>query len=323
MRTPLPSPIADTLTEDETGFQESTLRGYRSAWRDLLDWMNTSYPNERQHLVEELELGDLGALPPPELIAEYLEHRRELAWSTLTTRRQGLQLVYRNLIGENPFDYSAVDSVWSEIREEKREEPDRMSKRRLADREHGPADVIERGPELLRSHLDPAVSESDWKDLEYLPEKTARPEDLRPEAAGLIPDPTFELPVLRDRAILLLVATTDVPRKALVGIDIEDVFPPREEGGPTRIVMYGSSGDPTHVLRLESSPKVHLCPNRAVAAWILAGDLTSGPLFRPFTPHGGIREGRIRAQTLNRVIKRRAEEAGLDPKEWSTRKFRS
>ena len=123
--------------------------------------------------------------------------------------------------------------------------------------------------------------------------------------------------MLRNRALLLLVGTADSTRAELVGIDLKDIYPPEEEGGATRVLLYNRMGEPGRVLRLENASKLKYCPHRAVAAWILAADLTEGPLFRSFTPHGEVSENRIRPQTINHVIKRCAEQAGLEG-DWST-----
>jgi len=319
--TALPPPLTDLLQEDSS-LEETTLQGYRSAWRDLVEWIRENEPGD-SYLGETRE-NDEELLPPPALIAEYLRDRMDLARSTLTTRRQAIQFVYRELGAEAPFDHPDVKEVWSRILDEKRGESSRREKRAQS-RDHSPADIIENGPALLKGYLKghlPSERTLDRDSLKYLPEETARGEELPSRVQSIIPEPTFELPVLRDRAILLLLATTEQPRKSLVGIDIKDILPPEEEGGATRIVICDDAGDPTCVLNLKTGPEVHCCPNRAVAAWVLAAGLETGPLFRRFNPRGGIRGGRIRPQTLNLVTKRRAEEAGFDPDHWSTTTLR-
>lgn len=327
----LPPRIAGLL-EGGTRFKETTLQGYRSAWRDLLKWIRAHEPHEATH--SERSPCDEPLLPPPTLIADYLRDRMDLAWSTLATRRQAIRFVYQELGEEDPFLHSKVDEVWEQIVDEKRQEP-APRENRLSSRDHSPADVIENGPSLLRDHLPSETQDRDDQnqddqnredqnrdELKYLPEETACSDDLSGAVQTLIPEPAFDLSVLRDRAILLLIATTDQPRKSLVGIDLEDIRPPGKEGTPTRILVYDSGGDPVRILRLETQPEIRYCPNRAVAAWILAAGLKSGPLFRPFNPRGGIRGGRIRPQTLNLVTKRWAEEAGFAPSDWSMSKLR-
>lgn len=313
----LPPQIADLL-EGGTRFKETTLQGYRSAWRDLLSWIRDNH--EGRGFPDESNCEEEGPLPSPPLVADFLRDRMDLAWSTLTTRRQAIRYVYKECGEQDPFDHPDVEEVWNRIVGEKRRESEQRGKR-LGRRKISPTDIIENGPNLLSAHLPSGMAQNQG-DIQYIPEEAAESEGLTPAVRTLIPEHTFDLSVLRDRAILLLIATTTQPRKSLVGIDLEDIQPQAEEGGPTRIVMYDPDGDPTCVVRLESSSEVRYCPNRAVAAWILAADLESGPLFRPFNPRGGIRGGRIRPQTLNLVTKRWAEKAGFDPGDWSVTKLR-
>jgi len=316
----LPPPISDLLDEDETDYEETTLQGFRSSWRDLLSWVADSDLGEDN--LDGNATERKGPLPPPTLIAGFLRDRTELAWSTLKTRRQAIRYVYQKHDEADPFDLPEVEEVWNRIVKEKRGAPTRSKTRSLADRNLTPPEIIENGPNLLRNHLPPKTTEQKQIGLQYLPEIETRAEDLSAEARAVIPKPTFDFAVLRDRAALLLVAMTDLNRNTLLGVDLQDLNPPEEPGDSTNIVIYNSTGDPTCVLELETEEELRYCPNRAVAAWILAADLTEGALFRPFTPHGSVQEGHIRPQTLNQIIKRRAEAVGLDGPGWSTTRLR-
>ena len=307
-------PLIRDVFEGDSSLGERTLQGYRSAWRDLVSWARGNEPGSFSP-----DEGDREVLPSPTVIAEYLRDRMDLAWSTLSSRRLAIRHVYQELGAGDPFDHPEVENLWERVIEQKGGEQS-SNEERPQGREHSPATIIEKGPSLLEDYL-PSGSIPRRDSLKYLPEEVARGENLSPKVQEIIPEPTFDLPVLRDRAILLLLATTEQPRKSLVGIDVDDLLPPGE-GGPTRIVLYNAAGNPTSVLNLETGPEVRYCPNRAVAAWVLAAGLESGPLFRPFNPRGGIRGGRITPQTLNLVLKRRAEEAGFDPDNWSTTTLR-
>lgn len=309
MSSPLPEPISEALADGHPKYSESTLRVYRTAWRDFLDYLGGF---DRQ----------TDRLPPPEAVAEYLDARRDLAWSTLMSRRQAIREVYDALDEKDPYDDPAVQEVWTEIRERKREEPDRVQKRSLEEREHSFAEIIEKGPSLLNRHLGGGASQTEEENLRYLPETVPHSEDLSPDQRDLIPDPTYDLQVLRNRALLLLVGTADSTRAELVGIDLEDIYPPDEEDGATRVLLYNRMGEPGRILRLESAPEMEYCPHRALAAWILAADLMEGALFRSFTPHGEVSQNRIRPQTINHVINRCAKKANLDPDDWSTRRLK-
>lgn len=314
----LPQSIADLLDEDESDYEETTLQGFRSSWRDLLKWVADSKDDFLDENATEME----GSLPPPTIIAKFLLDRRTLAWSTLKTRRQAIRYVYQELGGTDPFDIPEVEQAWDRIVEQRRGAPTRSGIRGLADRDLSPSDIIENGPGLLRNNLPQETTRQKQIGLQYLPETKVRAENISDEARTIIPEPTFDLGILRDRVVLLLVAMTDLPRKSLLGIDVKDIHPPKEEGDSTRIVITNDLGDATHQLTLKTEEDIRYCPNRAVSAWILAADLTEGALFRPFTPHGTVQDGRIRPQTLNHIIKRRAHQAGFDRSEWSTRRVR-
>lgn len=313
MSQPLPDPINKILTEEHSDYSETTLRVYRAAWRDFLEWLSSARPG----VLEAIP----GSLPPGEVVSEYLRERSDLAWSTLTSRRQALRLVYDELKERDPFDHSEVQRVWENILRKKREKPDEPAKRRLEERDEGIASIIEEGPKLLHTHLG-AISGEQKRDLRYLPAQILTPEWLTPEQQELIPEVTYDLQVMRNRAILLLVGMANLTRTEIAGIDLEDVYPPDEEGGPTRIIVYNQAGDLRCVLIVETASELRYCPHRALAAWILAADLTSGPLFRSLTPHGELTEKRLRSQSINHIIKRHAKEAGLDPDAWSMTKLR-
>jgi hypothetical protein len=338
MPRPLPPAIATVLDEDQSSFNVSTLRVYRSAWRDILGWVEAhtdllddlSYFNERRFDESSREESDERDLPRhvladifgPSIVAAYLEDRADLAWSTLTSRRQALRFVAEELGHRDPFDDSTVDRVWSRIRKRKREEEGASTaKERPETREYSAAEIIERGPELLAEHLGRDAGEE--SDLRYYPRNDAWAGDLSPDQKALLPAARFEKQALRNRALLLLVATGELTRSELTRLDVDDVYPPDGPGDPLRLLVYDREGEVAFVLNLHRHDDVQHCPKRALAAWILAADLTSGPLFQSFTPHGKVSGARVSPQTVNYVIKQCAEAAGLDPKEWSTRRLKS
>jgi hypothetical protein len=320
MPRPLPDPISEVLTEERNDYTETTLRVYRAAWRDVLGWLSSARPGVLEQFPD--------SLPPGEVVSEYLRDRSDMAWSTLASRRQALRLGYDELRARDPFGHPEAKRVWDNILEKKREQPSEPTKHRLDQREQGLASIIEEGPKFLRAHLQ-KISGKQKRDLRYLAKQILSPERLTSKQRELIPEATYDLQVLRNRALLLLVGTADLTRSEVTGIDLEDVYPPEEEGGseeeggpeaegleeegPTRIIVYDRLGTPSCALVLEAASDLRYCPHRALAAWILAADLTAGPLFRSLTPHGEITEKRLRPQTINHIIKRHAREAGLDP----------
>ena len=67
----------------------------------------------------------------------------------------------------------------------------------------------------------------------------------------------------------------------------------------------------------------HTCPVRAVQAWLAAGDLTEGPLFRPINRHGQVGTERLSDRAVALIVKRAAEAAGLDPARYAGHSLRA
>lgn len=61
---------------------------------------------------------------------------------------------------------------------------------------------------------------------------------------------------------------------------------------------------------------------RALEAWLQAACIDAGPIFRAISPAGDI-EGRLSARGINRVVKRLATSAGLDPSSFGAHSLRS
>lgn len=329
----LPEHIDEVLQADHVDFSETTLQVYRAAWRDLLKWWASQEGTTFEMLRERVENAS-PPLPSPELISEYLEAQMDLAWSTLTNRRQAIRLVYRELSANDPFEKASVESVWGDIREKRKEEKSEGPSSRRKDLKYGPAEVIEDGLQLLSGHLkqirenpnewDPESSSPELigEDLKYLPRTVARPDSLTPDQKQLIPKPTYDMQVLRNRALLLLIGTTSATRRQITGINVSDL---RAEGRevPIWIVLHDQDGYPEETLDVREVPDLQFCTARALAAWVLGAELEGGPLFRSFTPHGRPSDSGIQPQTINHVIRRCAKSAGLDPNQWSTRALRS
>jgi hypothetical protein len=328
MADPLPKRIDSILDEAESDFSETTLRVYRAAWRDLLKWWLESLGEDDIGIESVLQKHGVPLLPF-EAIAAYLKDRADLAWSTLTSRRQAIRLVYSRFDALDPFEQLPVENAWRRIRKRKRDEKPKSDSKP----KHRPAEVIEKGLDLLHSHLENLRedrSEEEMspyelmrKDFGYLPHKTVRTDSLDPDQQKLIPEPTYDLQVLRNRALLLLVAASGAARAQLAGISLEDTYFYEQEEEPVRVVLRDDEGRPESVLRLSVAPELRFCPARALASWIVAAEIEGGPVFRSFTPHGKPKDTGIRPQSINHVIQRRAEMVdSLAPSEWSTRRVR-
>ncbi len=55
------------------------------------------------------------------------------------------------------------------------------------------------------------------------------------------------------------------------------------------------------------------CPVRAVKAWLAAGAIDRGPVFRPVNRHGHVASGRLTGHAVRHVVRRCAQAAGLNP----------
>ena len=127
---------------------------------------------------------------------------------------------------------------------------------------------------------------------------------------------------LRDRALLLLGFATGQRRGTLVALDVPDLT----EVPEGLLVWVARSktdqeGRGRHV-RVPAGTNPLTCPVRAWRAWreALGGD--RGPAFRPVSRHGEILPRRLSGHAVAAIIKRRCEEAGLDPAGFSGHSLR-
>lgn len=326
MPRPLPPALQELLAAD-SDLKDSTLQGYRSTWRDFLEWAAQRGQVGSPVHVESRAIAELLR---PETIAEYLDDRSHLARSTLNSRIRGIRYVAEGLSGdEESVDSDQVQKAWENIRARKREER-KSSKEGSALARYGAADVIEQGPRLLQKHLSVQGKEKQARDLKYLSRHQTDLAHLTEEKMQIVPAPEYDLPALRDRALLLLVATAPVSRASLLRLRVEDICPPgtypdpadvEGDHGPIGVVGHGQRDAYLMEVIPSPDPGPERCPSRALAAWVLAADLTGGPLFRRLTPSGTVTDQSIAGQTVNHVIRRWAERAGLDPGKWTTRRL--
>jgi integrase len=133
----------------------------------------------------------------------------------------------------------------------------------------------------------------------------------------------------RDRALILVGFAGAFRRSELVGLDVDDISPPRDEG--ITILLRRSKTDQEGVGRKIGIPRgkrAATCPVRALQAWILylnksAGGVASGPLFRGVSRHGRLKARRLSGIDVARVVKKLADRVGLDAKKYSGHSLRS
>ena len=337
MPSPLPDRIESALKDAESDYSTTTIQSYRSAWRDLLAW----WAGRKSSDAWALKLKEKGMpVPPFEAIAEYLSERENLAWSTLTGRRQAIRLVYDYYDALDPFEQPEVRKAWVKIRRLKREEEESGSSGE--ENGYGPAAVIEDSLELLEERFSERTGREEMsqkellrRDMKYLPAQVSSSEGLDPDQKRLIPQPAFDRKTMRNRALLLLVATTKATRSDIIGIQVgdvhlrdRDVFLQNEaektKHAPLQVGLRDDEGNLESVLHLQKEPDLRYCPARSTASWILRAGLNKGPLFRSLTPQGKVKSSGISEQAINHTIRRRAEQVeGLNASEWTTRRLRS
>jgi len=119
-----------------------------------------------------------------------------------------------------------------------------------------------------------------------------------------------DLAGLRDKALLLVGFAAALRRSELVALDVEHV----RLNGVLRITIARSKTDQEGQGITKTIPRLadaELCPVRALRAWLDAAGIGSGAIFRSVNRWGKV-GARLSAYDVARIVKRRAEAAGLD-----------
>jgi site-specific recombinase XerC len=111
----------------------------------------------------------------------------------------------------------------------------------------------------------------------------------------------------RDRALILVGHSCGLRRSLLVGIDYEHLI--FESNGHVRIVLPQG-----RIISL--SPRRVDCPVKALRAWLELSGIKGGAVFVSVDRHGNL-GGRIRGETVARIVKKIARAAGLNPGQFS------
>ena len=141
--------------------------------------------------------------------------------------------------------------------------------------------------------------------------KQARAELLTADLVKMLPAGR-DLRAVRDRALLLIGFAGGFRRSELVAIDVEHLTW-RRDGAV--ILLPRSKTDQEgagQVVPIVYGKNERTCPLRALKAWLAAGEIAAGPVFRVVSK-GAIREERMHDVGVWRAVKRYAEAAGLDP----------
>ena len=316
----------DRMFREHTDLAASTARNYRAGWENFVSWCDR---NDRESLPAR-----------PESVADFLEDQSTLAMDTLKNRLSAIRHAHR-LSGESdPTKAGDVREKRREISKQKREESWERSPAVKTDRR--PSEIMEGGSSLLRDHLasaflsenadDSTGTNSDekqkrdrekarntWMDP-YVKSKETDLSALTEKQRALIPEPEYDLEVMRDRAVLLLMASLGAPRTWVRRADIRDLF---VEDDNVVLGIRKKNGMPETVLEIGPEEDLRFCPARALTAWTVGANITSGSLFRAFTSHGSLKQTRIATSSINRIVRSAAESAGFDPDQWSPKRLKN
>lgn len=115
----------------------------------------------------------------------------------------------------------------------------------------------------------------------------------------------------RDRALLLVGFSGAFRRSELVALDVADCTFVREG---VILTLHQSKTNQEGDEERKALPKQagKLCPVAALRAWLDAAAITTGPVFRSVNRGGKVSDRRLSDKAVALVVKRCAEEAGLD-----------
>jgi site-specific recombinase XerD len=143
------------------------------------------------------------------------------------------------------------------------------------------------------------------------------------------PTGKLTLTSLRDRALLLVGWTGALRRSELVALTTEDIQFVKGEG--VNVYVRRSKTDQEAAGQVKGLPygsSRETCPVAALRQWLRAAEAeTQGPfegeIFRRFYRGESIGESAMTAQYVSTVLKHHAENAGLDPEEYSAHSLRA
>jgi integrase len=108
-----------------------------------------------------------------------------------------------------------------------------------------------------------------------------------------------------------------------VALDVADV---EEDSDGLRLVVRRSKTDQEGAGLLKGLPRKadpDLCPVRTLAAWLAAGGIEAGPLWRRFDRWGNLTADRLTDQSVALIVKRACRRAGVDPGRYAGHSLRS
>jgi site-specific recombinase XerD len=126
---------------------------------------------------------------------------------------------------------------------------------------------------------------------------------------------------VRDRAILLIGFAGAFRRSEMSALDAVDI---KINTRGAAVLVRRSKTDQEGAGQLIGIPRSRkaTCPVGALEAWLAAGRIGDGPVFRPVSRHGHIYDRRLSDEAVADVVKRAARRVGLDPTKYAGHSLR-
>ncbi|MDH7792256.1 integrase [Ochrobactrum sp. AN78] len=137
-----------------------------------------------------------------------------------------------------------------------------------------------------------------------------------------------DLPAIRDRSILMVAFASGGRRRSEVAcLRIEQLVkqaPITDEDGPT-LPSLGIHLGRTKTSGADQDEVVYLTgrPVEAPTRWLKAANIDKGSVFGKIDHWGNVSAGALEPSAINRIVKQRAQMAGLEPGEFSAHWLRS
>jgi integrase len=126
---------------------------------------------------------------------------------------------------------------------------------------------------------------------------------------------------IRDRALLLFGFASAMRRSELAALNFEDI---EETSDGLRVMIRRSKTDQEGHGDVIAIPLGAIaCPVAALKAWLEAGVITEGPVFRPIAKGQRISDARLTDRSIANIVKAHAARVGLDAAAFAGHSLRS
>ncbi len=125
---------------------------------------------------------------------------------------------------------------------------------------------------------------------------------------------------LRDRALIAFGFASACRRSELVALQVSDLLATPDG---YRVTIRASKGDQERAGQEIAVPRgCRIEPVKAVETWLAAAKISDGPLFRRIVRGGHIQAAGLDGQSVAKIVKYYAEQAGLDPRAFAGHSLR-